>query len=313
MVQSCPEASPVKWHLAHTSWFFETFVLREFAAGYQPFHPDFHWLFNSYYNSLGEMPEKKLRASFSRPPLDSILAYRTHVDAAMTALMQHPLEDEAGRRIALGLEHEQQHQELIATDIKHALFTNPLHPAYLESPATAESLKRSPRRSTGSTLRRRLTEIGLDPADPDPTDPPLRLTTKPRVTPSISRPIASPRAWSPAPSISPSWSRTATAAPSSGSPKAGRQCAPKAGRRRSTGSATTARTPAGRIYTMHGFRSLDDLSETPVCHLSFFEADAYARWAGTSSPDRVRMGARRQPAWTSSQRGRFATRAAHLS
>src|ERR1700679_206283 len=132
MVQSCPEASPVKWHLAHTSWFFETFVLREFAAGYQPYHPDFHWLFNSYYNSLGEMPDKKLRASFSRPPLDAILAYRTHVDAAMTALMQHPLEDEAARRIALGLEHEQQHQELIATDIKHALFTNPLHPAYIE-------------------------------------------------------------------------------------------------------------------------------------------------------------------------------------
>ena len=110
MVQSCPEASPVKWHLAHTTWFFETFVLREFAAGYQPYHPDFHWLFNSYYNSLGEMPDKKLRASFSRPPLDAILAYRTHVDAAMTSLMQHPLEDEAARRIALGLEHEQQHQ-----------------------------------------------------------------------------------------------------------------------------------------------------------------------------------------------------------
>ncbi len=133
MVQSCPEASPVKWHLAHTSWFFETFVLREFAAGYQPFHPEFRWLFNSYYNSLGDMPEKKLRASFSRPPLDAILAFREHVDAAMISLMQHPLEDEAARRIALGLEHEQQHQELIATDIKHALFTNPLHPAYLEA------------------------------------------------------------------------------------------------------------------------------------------------------------------------------------
>ena len=85
MVQSCPEASPVKWHLAHTSWFFETFVLREFVAGYQPFHPDFRWLFNSYYNSLGDMPEKKLRSSFSRPPLDAILGYRAHVDAAMIA------------------------------------------------------------------------------------------------------------------------------------------------------------------------------------------------------------------------------------
>ena len=79
MVQSCPEASPAKWHLAHTTWFFETFVLREFLPGYKEFHPDFHWLFNSYYNSLGEMPEKKLRASFSRPPLTDILADRKSV------------------------------------------------------------------------------------------------------------------------------------------------------------------------------------------------------------------------------------------
>ena len=72
MVQSCPEASPAKWHLAHTTWFFETFVLRDFLAGYRDFHPDFHWLFNSYYNSLGDMPAKSLRASFSRPPLADI-------------------------------------------------------------------------------------------------------------------------------------------------------------------------------------------------------------------------------------------------
>ena len=135
-----PDVSPPKWHLAHTSWFFETFVLREFVAGYRPFHPDFHWLFNSYYNSLGEMPEKKLRASFSRPPLADILAYRTHVDAAMETLLQHQPEDEAARRIALGLEHEQQHQELIATDIKHALFTNPLHPAYIEAGVKDETM-----------------------------------------------------------------------------------------------------------------------------------------------------------------------------
>jgi ergothioneine biosynthesis protein EgtB len=135
MVQSCPEASPVKWHLAHTSWFFETFVLSESLLHYQPFHPDFRWLFNSYYNALGDMPEKKLRASFSRPPLDAILAYRTHVDAAVGRLLESSVvEAEALRRITLGLEHEQQHQELIATDIKHALFTNPLHPAYLPLP-----------------------------------------------------------------------------------------------------------------------------------------------------------------------------------
>src|SRR5579859_7753869 len=87
MVQSCTEASPAKWHLAHTSWFFETFVLRDFLASYQDFHPDFHWLFNSYYNSLGDMPAKNLRASFSRPPLADILAYRTHVDTAVAQLL----------------------------------------------------------------------------------------------------------------------------------------------------------------------------------------------------------------------------------
>src|ERR1700720_3977529 len=167
MVQSCPEASPVKWHLAHTSWFFETFVLSEFLPHYQPLHPDFRWLFNSYYNALGEMPEKKLRSSFSRPPLDAILAYRNHVDAAMIARMQHPLEDEAARRIALGLEHEQQHQELIATDIKHALFTNPLHPAYIEAaPPKTEAIAPP---LDWIDFSPALTEIGLtlDPASTD--------------------------------------------------------------------------------------------------------------------------------------------------
>src|SRR3984885_877162 len=78
MVQSCAEASPAKWHLAHTTWFFETFLLREFLAGYREYHPDFRWLFNSYYNSVSDQPEKKLRASFSRPPAEAIFQYREH-------------------------------------------------------------------------------------------------------------------------------------------------------------------------------------------------------------------------------------------
>src|ERR1019366_6417210 len=124
--------------------FFETFVLRDFLAGYKDFHPDFHWLFNSYYNSLGDMPAKSLRASFSRPPVTDILAYRAHVDTAIAQLLgsqpEYPANAEAVRRIVLGLEHEQQHQELIATDIKHALFTNPLHPAYREPSASVTAL-----------------------------------------------------------------------------------------------------------------------------------------------------------------------------
>ena len=285
MVQSSSEASPVKWHLAHTSWFFETFVLREFAAGYQPFHPDFHWLFNSYYNSLGEMPEKKLRASFSRPPLDSILAYRTHVDAAMMGLMQHPLEDEAARRIALGLEHEQQHQELIATDIKHAFFTNPLHPPYLNEPAKQKFDIIAPPLDWIDFVGG-ITEIGfkLDPTDPTqsvsafafdnetPRHPvylsPYRLATR-LVTCAEYLAFIDQNGYN-RPELWLSEGRTTSHAENWQAPLYWR-------RDEETNSGWS-------IYTMHGFRSLDDLSETPVCHLSLFEADAYARWAGYRLP-----------------------------
>ena len=88
MVQSCPEASPAKWHLAHTAWFFESFVLREFLPGYRVFNADFPWLFNSYYERFSAFPEKRLRASFSRPGLEEILRYREHVDEAMERLLE---------------------------------------------------------------------------------------------------------------------------------------------------------------------------------------------------------------------------------
>jgi ergothioneine biosynthesis protein EgtB len=130
MVQSCPEASPAKWHLAHTSWFFESFILREFAGGYRVFNPDFSWLFNSYYQSYSEIPEKRLRASFSRPALEEIVKYRAHVDEAMERFLEGDADPEALRRIELGVNHEEQHQELLLTDILNAFFTNPLKPAY---------------------------------------------------------------------------------------------------------------------------------------------------------------------------------------
>jgi ergothioneine biosynthesis protein EgtB len=135
MVQSCAEASPAKWHLAHTTWFFETFLLREFLAGYREYNPDFLWLFNSYYNSVSDQPEKKLRASFSRPPVETIFDYRRHVQEGIERLLASNPPQEATERIVLGLHHEQQHQELLATDIKHALWTNPLRPAYIEKAA----------------------------------------------------------------------------------------------------------------------------------------------------------------------------------
>ena len=135
MVQSCPEASPMKWHQAHTTWFFETFVLRPFLADYKPLCEEFRWLFNSYYNSLGEeIPEKSLRSAFSRPSLDEVLAFRAHVDQGMDGFLASGIDQEATRRTVLGLHHEQQHQELALTDIKHAFFSNPLYPSYLAGP-----------------------------------------------------------------------------------------------------------------------------------------------------------------------------------
>jgi ergothioneine biosynthesis protein EgtB len=135
MVQSCPDASPMKWHQAHTTWFFETFVLGPFLPDYKPFREEFRWLFNSYYNSLGEeAPGKHLRASFSRPSLAEVLAFCAHVDDAMEELFADHLHDDEARRIVLGLNHEQQHQELMLTDIKHAFFSNPQRPAYDANP-----------------------------------------------------------------------------------------------------------------------------------------------------------------------------------
>ena len=138
MVQSTPEASPAKWHLAHTTWFFESFILREFAPGYRPFNTEFHWLFNSYYESFSMFPEKRLRASFSRPSLDEVMRYRQHVDAGIEKLLDSDVDAEALRRIVLGANHEEQHQELLLSDILNAFFTNPLRPAYLDSSAESE-------------------------------------------------------------------------------------------------------------------------------------------------------------------------------
>ena len=288
MVQSSAETSPIKWHLAHTSWFFETFVLSEFVANYQPFDPNFHWLFNSYYRALGEMPEKKLRASFSRPPLDQILAYRRHVDAAIERLLSHLPEDESQRRIVLGLEHEQQHLELAATDIKHAFFTNPLHPTYL--PASASSLPSDniapPLNwlsfTPGTSTRPGIVGIGTTP---DPNDiyafafdnetprhpiylPPFHLASRLVTCAEFLAFIeddgySRPELW-----LSEGWDTL----------QAQGWHAPLYWTRDS-------HTPAGwSIFTLQGFRPLGEISETPVCHVSFFEADAFARWSGHRLP-----------------------------
>jgi len=136
VVQSMPDASPVKWHLAHTSWFFETFILIPHFPGYRPFHPEFGVLFNSYYNAVGPRWPRSQRGVLSRPTVAEVYAYRSHVDQAMIQLFEPDKKELLDRVIGvlvLGLNHEQQHQELILTDLKHSLASNPLHPTYRES------------------------------------------------------------------------------------------------------------------------------------------------------------------------------------
>jgi ergothioneine biosynthesis protein EgtB len=137
-VQSMPDASPIKWHMAHTSWFFETFLLEPHEANFQPFHPAFRILFNSYYNGIGEKHPRSQRGLLSRPSLDEVRAYRENVDARMVDLLAQDLVPDGVRELVeLGLQHEQQHQELMVTDLKHMLCMNPLHPAYEHTPAEA--------------------------------------------------------------------------------------------------------------------------------------------------------------------------------
>lgn len=129
-IQSMPDASPVKWHLAHTTWFFETFLLLPWLAGYRAFDPAYAYLFNSYYNAIGDRHPRPERGMLSRPSLAEVTAYRDHVDHAMLALLGAALEPGVTALVELGLHHEQQHQELVLTDVKHLLSRSPLKPAY---------------------------------------------------------------------------------------------------------------------------------------------------------------------------------------
>lgn len=135
--QSMPDASPVKWHLAHTTWFFETFILESMEAAFAPFHPAFRVLFNSYYNGVGEKHPRAQRGLLTRPGMAQVRAYRADVDARIGRLLAGELACDERERLtmllALGLEHEQQHQELLLTDVKHLLAQSALFPAYLDS------------------------------------------------------------------------------------------------------------------------------------------------------------------------------------
>ena len=282
MVQSCPEASPVKWHQAHTTWFFETFVLRPFVANYKPFREEFHRLFNSYYISLGEgIPEKKLRSSFSRPSLDEVLAFRGYVDQQMEKLLAEPMETEAIRRVVLGLNHEQQHQELALTDIKHAFFSNPLRPSYEEGSLVSDSGGAIPK-LTWHNVDGGLIASGCPVNTEDPLDfcfdnetprhgvfleqfqiANRKVTCREYLEFMSDDAYTRPELW-----LSDGWEMVKQAgweAPLYWEPDPDDE----------TG---------WRVFTLRGWHGLSSLLDTPICHISYFEADAFTRWRGCRLP-----------------------------
>ncbi len=268
--QSMPDASPTKWHLAHTSWFFETFVLEASRPGYRPYHPAFRVLFNSYYQQVGRQHPRPERGLLTRPSLAEVLAYRTHVDAAVLDLLAagDARAAAAAPVIELGLHHEQQHQELILTDAKHLLAGNPLSPAYAEGRAAPSSGASSGWCEFDGGVR----EIGagddgfaFDNERPrhaallEPFVLARRAVTNAEFAAFIDDGgYRRPELW-----LSDGWV-TITA------------------RGWSAPLYWQQREGEWMEFTLAGLRALEP--DAPVCHVSFYEAEAYATWAGARLP-----------------------------
>jgi ergothioneine biosynthesis protein EgtB len=283
VVQTMPDVSPTKWHLAHTTWFFETFVLKRLAGGYQPFDPRYEMLFNSYYNSVGEQYPRPRRGLLSRPTVDEVRAYRRHVDAAVDALLAEapaakapPLEV-----IEVGLHHEEQHQELILTDIKHVLCENPVRPVYRARPADPDA-QRAPRPLGWQALDGGVVEIGhtgqgfaFDNERPrhrellEPFELAERLVSCGEYRAFIEDGgYRRPELW-----LAEGWDLVRTQgwqAPLYWE-RSGRDAAPG-----------EAAADGWSVMTLDGLRPLRPAE--PVCHVSYFEADAYASWAQARLP-----------------------------
>jgi ergothioneine biosynthesis protein EgtB len=263
-IQSMPDASPAKWHLAHTTWFFETFVLQPHVPEYRVFDAAYGYLFNSYYNTIGKRHPRPERGMLSRPSLNEVLAYRRHVDESVLAAKTLP----AGL-LELGLHHEQQHQELILTDLKHLLSRNPLKPAYQKTwPLTPIRA----RARSWIAFAGGLHEVGHDGAGFafDNETPRHRVWLEDFEM--ASHPVTHgdfadfiddggyrrPELW-----LSAGWDMV----------QARGWQAPEY---------WELRDGAWHTFTLHGLAPVD--RNAPICHASFFEAEAFARWAGARLP-----------------------------
>lgn len=270
LLQSMADASPAKWHLAHTTWFFETFVLAKDNPDYQPVSPEFNYLFNSYYNAVGERHPRPERGLLSRPSVSEVMRYRCETDKRMEALLAGEPSEELLEIIELGLQHEQQHQELLITDIKHAFWKNPLRPAVLSEPLESAADLMVP--MLWIQHDEALAEIGhagegfcFDNELPrhrvflEPFEIGSRLVTngeflefmqddgyrRPELWLSEGWDVVNQEGWT-APLY---WEQ---------------------------GSGEWAR------FSLTGMKPLD--LQAPVCHVSLYEADAYARWKGCRLP-----------------------------
>jgi ergothioneine biosynthesis protein EgtB len=268
-IQSMPDVSPTKWHRAHTSWFFEEFVLGRYAEGYAPYHPQYRYLFNSYYEAVGPRHPRPRRGMISRPSAPEVSEYRHYVDTQMLALSGADLAPAAAELIELGLHHEEQHQELLLMDIKHVLAQNPLQPVYRPTEVAPPA---TPPRLDWIAHEGGIVEIGnagngfsFDNERPrhETLLAPFELATRAVTNGEWIAFIDDggyerPELW-----LSDGWATVTEQ----------RWAAPL----------YWSRTDSGwDHFTLSGARPVEP--NEPVCHVSYYEADAYAHWAGARLP-----------------------------
>ncbi len=276
VVQSMPDVSPTKWHLAHTTWFFETFVLKKFISGYRSEIPQYAYLFNSYYNAAGDMHRRDLRGLISRPTVKEAQRYRSSIDSHIDDLLSHADEkllDEMEPILILGIHHEQQHQELLITDIKHVFAQNPLYPIFHERKIDIASAKTVLTHFVD--FAETTVEIGHDGSgfsydNEGPRHralvPAFSLASRPVTNGEFLRFIEDsgytrPEFW-----LSLGWMTVNESA-------SGGWQAPLY---------WVKRDGAWWNFTLSGLRLIDE--SEPVTHVSYFEADAYANWTGARLP-----------------------------
>ncbi len=273
MLQSMEAASPVKWNLAHTSWFFETFILQPHAAGYRSFHPEFGFLFNSYYNQIGEMHPRPIRGLVSRPSLDDVYSYRAHVNEALTAFLEKADDDAlaaVAALVTLGCAHEEQHQELLVTDLQHAMSYNALKPVIYEDARAGEGGAAPAvnwRRMEGGVCDIGWPGGGFAFDNEGPRHKtylhPFELATRPVTNAEYIEFIEDGAYDTPDHWLSDGWEKV---------------------RREGWRAPLYWRKVDGewRQYSLFGERAIDP--HAPVCHVSHYEAAAYASWAEARLP-----------------------------